>query len=154
MRLVFCLRWIILTEIGHGGSRDGKRGLILFWPCVIPDELGHCRSGDQNETWICTHGPCPSSRLCFNPLLSGRHERFKECFLIGRNRTKRANFRGSPFFRATYILNTEKQTINSNYLVSVRCSEASGRKTSNQLCFNFFPPLQSVQIVVTEKEDA
>ena len=43
-------------------------------------------------------------------------------------RTKRANFRGSPLFQATYNIKTEKQTINSTYLVSVRCSEAGGGK--------------------------
>ena len=40
------------------------------------------------------------------------HKRLKERFLIGRNRTKRANFRGSPLFQATYDMKTEKQTIN------------------------------------------
>ena len=56
------------------------------------------------------------------------HNRLNERFLSGRNRTKRANFRTSPLFQATYNLKTEKQTINSTYLVSVRCSEAGGRK--------------------------
>ena len=34
------------------------------------------------------------------------HKRLKECFLIGRKRTKRANFRGSPLFQATYNVKT------------------------------------------------
>ena len=62
---------------------------------------------------------------------SKTHRRLKERFLIGRNRTKRANFRGSPLFQATYNIKTDrkkKQTINSICLVSVRCSEAGGRK--------------------------
>ena len=33
--------WTILNELGHGRSRDRKRGLVLRWPWVILDELGH-----------------------------------------------------------------------------------------------------------------
>ena len=36
----------------------------------------------------------------------------KERFLFGRNRTKRANFRGSPLFQATYNIKTEEKTNN------------------------------------------
>ena len=50
---------------------------------------------------------------------SKTHKRLKACFLIGQNRTKCANFWGSPLFQATYNLKTEMQTINSPYLVSV-----------------------------------
>ena len=65
------------------------------------------------------------------PLIRSKtQKRLKEHFLIGQNRTKRANFRGSPLFQVTYNIKTEKQTINSTYLVSVRCSEAGGRKRS------------------------
>ena len=35
------------------------------------------------------------------------HKRLKERFLIRRNRTKRANFRGNPLFQATYNNTTE-----------------------------------------------
>ena len=59
---------------------------------------------------------------------SNSHNRWKECFLTGRNRTKRANFRGSPLFQATYNVKTEKQTNNLTYLASVRWSEGGGRK--------------------------
>ena len=71
------------------------------------------------------------------------HKRFKERLLIGRNRTKRVNFRGSPLFQAMY--NIEKQTTDSTYLVSNRCWEAGGRKrerdwleTSWINCFSVF----------------
>ena len=37
-------------------------------------------------------------------------------------------YRGSSLFQATYNIKTAKQIINSTYLVSVRCSEAGGRK--------------------------
>ena len=47
---------------------------------------------------------------------SKTHKRLKQRFLIGRNRTERAHFRGSPLFQATYTIKTEKQTINSTYL--------------------------------------
>ena len=47
---------------------------------------------------------------------SKTHKRLKERFLIGRNRTKCANFRGSPLFQATYNIKTEKQTTYSAYL--------------------------------------
>ena len=63
-----------------------------------------------------------------------KHTRPKERFLIGRNRTKWANFQGSPLFQATYNIKTEKQTINSFYLVSVRCgrlAEGKGHKTDS-----------------------
>ena len=50
---------------------------------------------------------------------SKTHKRLKERSLIGRNRTKRANFRGSHLFQATYDIKTEEQTINSTYLVKV-----------------------------------
>ena len=56
------------------------------------------------------------------------HKRLKDCFLIGRNRTKRAHFRGSPLFQATYNIKTEKQ----NNLFNLSCVrwlwEAGGRK--------------------------
>ena len=55
-------------------------------------------------------------------------QEIKRTFLIGRNRTKRAHFRGSPLFQAMYNIKTEKQTINSTYLSSVRCFEAAERK--------------------------
>ena len=38
-------------------------------------------------------------------------QEIKKRFLIGRNRTKRAHFRGSPLFQGTYNIRTEKQTI-------------------------------------------
>ena len=41
---------------------------------------------------------------------SKTRNRLKERFLIGRNRTKRAKFRGSPLFRATHNIKTEKKT--------------------------------------------
>ena len=53
--------------------------------------------------------------------LSKSHKRLKERFLIGRNRTKRATFRESRLFQATYNIKTEKQTINSAFLVPVVC---------------------------------
>ena len=62
-------------------------------------------------------------------------------FLIGRNRTKRAKFRGSPLFQATYNIKTEKQTINSTYLVSVGCgrlAEGKGHKTDSCVSWIFF----------------
>ena len=40
---------------------------------------------------------------------SKTHKRLKERFLTGQNRTKLANFRGSPFFQATYNIKTERK---------------------------------------------
>ena len=60
------------------------------------------------------------------------NKRLKERFLIGRNRTKRANFRGSPLFQATYDIKTEKQKNNSTHLASVGCwrqAEGKGHET-------------------------
>ena len=42
---------------------------------------------------------------------SKTHKRLNGCFLTGRNRTNRANFRGSYLFEATYNIKIENQTI-------------------------------------------
>ena len=67
-------------------------------------------------------------RLC--TIWSKTHKRLKERFLIGQNSTKHANIQESPLFQATYkkTTTTEKQTINSTYLLSVGMGEAGGRK--------------------------
>ena len=57
---------------------------------------------------------------------SKTHKRWRECFLIRLNRTKHARSRGSPLFQATNNIKTEKQTINSTYLVSVGCGRLVG----------------------------
>ena len=44
-------------------------------------------------------------------VLSIIHKRWKERFLIGRSRTERPNFQGSPLFQATYNIKTEKQLV-------------------------------------------
>ena len=44
-------------------------------------------------------------------LRSKTHERLKECFLMGRNGTKRANFRGSPLF-SSYVQHNNRKTNN------------------------------------------
>ena len=56
----------------------------------------------------------------------------KERFLIGRNRTKRAHFRGSSLFQATYNIKTETQTIDSTYPVPV------GRQNTQKVTKNVF----------------
>ena len=67
---------------------------------------------------------------------SKTHKRFKERCLTGRNRTKRAHFRGGPLFHAAYNIKTEeKKTINSTCLVSVRCrrlAEGKGHETDSK----------------------
>ena len=63
-------------------------------------------------------------------------KRLKERFLIGSNRTKRANFRGSPLFQATYNIKTEKQTTDTTYLVSVGCGRlAEGKEHETEKRF-------------------
>ena len=63
---------------------------------------------------------------------SKTHERLKERFLIRRNGTKRANFRGSPLFQATYNKNNNnKNRKTSNWFNLSRVSwmwKADGRK--------------------------
>ena len=57
----------------------------------------------------------------------------KQRFLIVGNRTKRAHFRESPLFQAMYNIKRKTQTINSTYLVSVRCgrlAEGKGHETN------------------------
>ena len=61
------------------------------------------------------------------------HMILKERFLIGRKRTKRANFRGSPVFRATYNIKTEKtNTINSTYLDVYQLNVGGWRKETGE----------------------
>ena len=42
---------------------------------------------------------------------SPKHKRLKERFLLGRNRTKRAHFRGSPLFQSAYNIKQNKHLI-------------------------------------------
>ena len=56
----------------------------------------------------------PGIRLILLVVNRSKHTRdYRECFLIGQNRTKHAHFSGSPLFQATYNIKTDKQTINS-----------------------------------------
>ena len=61
----------------------------------------------------------------YDTLSSKTHKRFKERFLIRRNRTKRANFRCNHLFPAAY--NTIENSY-TNLSLSVRCQEAGGSK--------------------------
>ena len=66
------------------------------------------------KTFKCHEGNLGSGKTALlQKKRSKAHKRLKERFLIGRNRTKRANFRESPLFQATYNRKTEEQTINS-----------------------------------------
>ena len=69
-------------------------------------------------------------------LWSKTHKRLKELFLIGRNRIKRANFRGIPIFQATYNIKTEKQTIQLILcqLDARRRVEGKGKETDWSIC--------------------
>ena len=91
---------------------------------------------DQEQLNIFTCRVCCSLSVKYDLLRSKTDKRSKERFLIRRNRTKRAKFRGSPLFQPTCNNNnkkqTEKQTINSTYLVSVGCGrleEGKGHET-------------------------
>ena len=56
----------------------------------------------------------------------------RECFLIGQNKSKRTNFRGSPLFQATYNIKKEKQTISWFSLCQLdarRLAEGKGHGT-------------------------
>ena len=87
---------------------------------------------------------------------SKTHKRLKERFLLRRNRTKRANFRGSPLFQASYNnknKQTEKQTINSTYLNTASCPFPSASlphptDTSYIVCFSVCLLLFFVVVVV------
>ena len=57
-----------------------------------------------------------------------KHTRLKERFLIRRNRTKRANFRGKPLFQATYKNTTENSivpVILANFFFFFKLSESA-----------------------------
>ena len=74
---------------------------------------------------------CVSVCVCYS--IQNTQERLKEHFLMRQNRTKRANFQGCPLFQATCNKKTEKQTINSTYLVSVGCRRLAEGK-GQRLC--------------------
>ena len=60
---------------------------------------------------------------------SKTHKRLKRHFLIGRNRTKRAHFRGCPLSQAIYVQNKNRKTNNQFNLSRVSWMwEAGGRK--------------------------
>ena len=55
----------------------------------------------------------------------------QERFSIGPNKTKRAYFRGSPLYQATYNMKTEKQTIDSLSLRQLDAGRlAEGKETA------------------------
>ena len=51
----------------------------------------------------------------------------REHFSIAQNRTKRAHFRGSPLFQATYNIKTEEANNELTWLLSVKCWEAKSQ---------------------------
>ena len=57
-----------------------------------------------------------------------KHKRLKKCFLMDETGQNVQSFKEVLFSPAMYNTKTEKQSINSTYLVSVRCSEAGGTK--------------------------
>ena len=73
---------------------------------LVPD-LAPCH-GDEKEVNGARH-----KKIKFRVNTSKTHKRLKECFLIGRNWTKRASIRGSPLFQAMYNIKTEKRAITS-----------------------------------------
>ena len=93
---------------------------------VVLVDMGH--AGYNTQTFCSTF--CLPWTPYWTELTS--YKRLKERFLIGQNTTKRAHFRGSPLFQATHDIKTEKQAINSTYLVSVGCgrlAEGKGHET-------------------------
>ena len=76
-----------------------KAVLCQTWAkrCVTKMKSCQCRQGQQIlcTRTFCLQAACHGAR-------SKTHKSLKECLLIGRNRTKRANFRRSPLFQARY----------------------------------------------------
>ena len=52
---------------------------------------------------------------------SETHKRLKQRFLLGRNRTKHAHFRGSPLLQATYNRKKQQQRINKQLIQRILC---------------------------------
>ena len=100
-----------------------------------------CAANLRPVDWLITH---PSEvKFTTDTTRSKTHERLKERLLIERNRTKRAHFRGSPLFQATYDIKTEeKKTMNSTDLVSVGCGRLAEGKGNDTM---------SVTIVIRTK---
>ena len=80
---------------------------------------------------------------------SKTYKRLKERFRIRRNRTKRANFRGSPLF-SSYVQHKNRRKENNNKQFNLSCVswmwEAGGRKRST---FASLFQLYSVEEVLT-----
>ena len=74
----------------------------------VSQPMLHRRKKNLKQSWL----------AAFWKIRSKTHERLKERLLIRQNGIKRANFRGSPLFQATYN-NKKQKTNNSTYLVSV-----------------------------------
>ena len=90
-----------------------------------------CKSGRQFSRHSQLISPLQNCSKTHNRLKQQQqhtHTHTKTRFFIGRNRTKCANFRGSPLSKTTYNMKTEKQTIHSTYLVSSWMWKAGGRK--------------------------
>ena len=110
-------------------SVPGKNNVLLM-----------CKQINLKQSWLPAFWKKKKER-------SKTHERLKERFLIGRNRTKRANFRGILFFKLCTTQKQKKkqwiqQTINSR--VSFVPSSFRQPPTSNWhkinwiLCFSVF----------------
>ena len=72
---------------------------------------------------------CHIKQIVINKVCSKTHKRLEERFLIGRNRTKRANFRGSPLFQATY---KKQQQTNKKNKKKQNKKTTTANKQSNQ----------------------
>ena len=106
--LAWQIVWVcVLISVSVAGSTSlDDLDLFFIKVTVLPE--------GSNESWIFSV-KFWSNRIwnrvdCQHSEKRSRtHKRLKECFLIGWNRRKHANFQGSPLFQAMYNIKTEKK---------------------------------------------
>ena len=128
-------KWIQRREKGRGGEKwreeqRRKKGGEKRRQGQRREKEGEKREkdreGSQSQQVLHDDNCFHCFRLTYKYGLSRgqKHSRdWKNAFLIRQSRTKRANFRGSPLFQAMSNRKTQKQTINSVYLVSLDTSQ-------------------------------
>ena len=86
--------------------------------------------GQQNPSVVTKNYYVCSKVRITSSALSNTYKRLKERFLIGRKKTKRAHFRGSPLFQATYNIKNRKNK-QSIQLILCQLDVGGWRKEKN-----------------------
>ena len=92
--------WLMAAD---SSKSDDCRHLIVWWLQTAQSlAVADSAKPKSDDSWELKVWPMIADSSKSDDLQTARHKRLKERFLIRRNRTKRANFRGNPLFQATY----------------------------------------------------